>query len=314
MRTYIFNRLMLGLVVIWGVCTVVFFMTRLIPGDAADLLLGVDADAKSVEVMRHYLGLDRPLGQQYLEWLGRLAQGNMGRSLRSGRDVAGEIISQFPATLQLAVAVMGIALLVAIPLGVLSAAYRNSPFDRASRVMAMLGSATPNFWLGNLLVMIFSLRLGWLPTGGYVSLTEDLWQSLRYLILPALSVGTLLMTETMRMTRSAMLDVIGQDYIRTAQAKGLHRSQVLYLHALRNALIPVVTLFGIQVGRLLGGAVIIEAVFSRPGVGRLALQAISQRDYPMVQGAVLFIALVSVLTNLIVDILYAFINPQIRYQ
>lgn len=314
MGSYLIRRLLLTLPVLLGVATAVFFMSHLIPGDTVDALLAESPDPSVQEAMRQYLGLDRPVGQQYVDWLGRALRGDLGQSLITGRAVAGEISRQLPATLELAVTALLLSVLAAIPIGVVSAAYRNSWMDNIGRVVAIFGIATPNFWLGTMLILIFSLWLRWLPSGGYAPLLTQPWESLRYLILPAAALGASLMAGTMRMTRSAMLEVLRQDYVQTARAKGLPNRRVLYGHALRNALIPVLTHIGIQAGRLLGGVVIIEQVFSRPGVGRVALLAIGQRDYPMVQGAVLFITLVFVLVNLAVDLLYSYVNPRIRYQ
>lgn len=314
MGNYVIRRILLALPVLWGVATLVFFMTHLIPGDTVTMLLGLTGSEESAAALREFLGLDQPVWQQYLHWLGNLVRGDAGSSLRSGRPVVGEIWTQLPATLELTVAAVLLSLAVAVPIGVISAAYRNSWIDNLGRVAAMLGVATPGFWLGAILILIFALWLRVLPPGGYVALFTDPVKGLRYLILPAITLSSQLMAEVMRMTRSAVLEVIRQDYIQTARAKGLSEARILYTHALRNAMIPVATLIGIQAGYLLGGALIIEEVFARPGVGRLALMAISQRDYPMVQGTVFFITVVFVVVNLLVDVAYAYADPRIRYQ
>jgi peptide/nickel transport system permease protein len=314
LRNYVIKRILLVIPVLLGISIVVFSMTRLIPGDVVAVLLGTNTDPKTAAELRHLLGLDQPLWKQYVQWLWKLLHGDMGVSLRTGRSVIGEILKQFPATLQLATAAMFFSLLVAIPLGTIAAARRNSGYDYGSSFISILGVSTPDFWLGTMLILIFALWLRWLPPAGYYAFLQDPIRSITYLILPAFSLGTGLMAVVMRMTRSSMLEVIRQDFIRTARSKGLEEKRVIYQHALRNAMIPVITVIGIQSGYILGGSVIIEQVFARPGVGRLALQAINQRDYPMVQGTVLFVTVLFVMINLVVDLLYAYIDPRIHYQ
>jgi peptide/nickel transport system permease protein len=314
MRKYVIKRILMVLPVLFGISVLVFSMARLIPGDVVAVMLGTNTDPKTAAELRHFLGLDQPMWQQYLEWLWKLVRGDMGVSLRTGRSVAGEIIKQFPATVELATTGMVLSLLVAIPIGTISAVRRNTWLDYSGRIVAILGVATPDFWLGTMLILVFALWLRVLPAAGYAPLLHDPLQSMRYMILPAFSLGTALMAVVMRMTRSTMLEVVRQDYIRTARAKGVAERMIVYKHALRNALIPVVTVIGMQAGYILGGSVIIEQVFARPGIGRLALQAINQRDYPMVQGAVLFITLIFVTINLMVDVVYAYIDPRIHYQ
>lgn len=314
MRKYVVKRLLLVIPVLLGISIVVFSLARLIPGDVVAILLGTNTDPKTAAELRHYFGLDQPIWKQYLEWLWRLLHGELGVSLRTGRSVIGEILKQFPATLELSAAGMIISLIVAIPLGTIAASRRNSGYDYASSIISIVGVATPDFWLGTMLILIFALWLRWLPPAGYYAFVQDPIRSITYLIMPAISLGTGLMAVVMRMTRSSMLEVIRQDYIRTARAKGLEEKRVIYRHALRNAMIPVITVIGIQSGYILGGSVIIEQVFARPGVGRMALQAINQRDYPMVQGTVLFVTVLFVMINLVVDLLYAYIDPRIKYQ
>ncbi|MDB4897800.1 MAG: binding-protein-dependent transport system inner rane component [Firmicutes bacterium] len=314
MRKYVIKRILMVLPVLFGISVLVFSMARLIPGDVVAVMLGTNTDPKTAAELRHFLGLDQPMWRQYLEWLWKLLRGDMGVSLRTGRSVAGEIVKQFPATVELATTGMVLSLLVAIPIGTISAVRRNTWLDYGGRIVAILGVATPDFWLGTMLILVFALWLRVLPAAGYAPLFQHPLQSIRYMILPAFSLGTALMAVVMRMTRSTMLEVVRQDYIRTARAKGVAERMIVYKHALRNALIPVVTVIGMQAGYILGGSVIIEQVFARPGIGRLALQAINQRDYPMVQGAVLFITLVFVTINLMVDVVYAYIDPRIHYQ
>jgi peptide/nickel transport system permease protein len=314
MRKYVIKRILMVLPVLFGISVLVFLMARLIPGDVVAVMLGTNTDPKTAAELRHFLGLDQPMWKQYLEWSWKLLRGDMGVSLRTGRSVAGEIVKQFPATVELATTGMVLSLLVAIPIGTISAVRRNTWLDYSGRIVAILGVATPDFWLGTMLILVFALWLRVLPAAGYAPLLQAPLQSIRYMILPAFSLGTALMAVVMRMTRSTMLEVVRQDYIRTARAKGVAERMIVYKHALRNALIPVVTVIGMQAGYILGGSVIIEQVFARPGIGRLALQAINQRDYPMVQGAVLFITLVFVTINLMVDVVYAYIDPRIHYQ
>jgi peptide/nickel transport system permease protein len=277
------------------------------------MLLGTEASQGQVETLRRVLGLDRPLPVQYAEWLGDVIRGDFGESLRTNRPVLPEVGARFGVTLQLTVASMLIALLVAIPLGVASAAGRGSPLDGIGRILGLVGLSIPNFWLGTMLILFFSLVLGWLPPIGFVSIVDNPWLSVQTLLLPSVALGAALAAYVQRMLRSTLLEVLRQDFIRTARAKGLRETTVLYGHALKNSFIPVLTVIGIQIGHLLGGAVIIEEIFSLPGLGRFLLNGINQRDYPVVQGTVLFVALVFSLVNLVVDILYAWLDPRIRY-
>jgi peptide/nickel transport system permease protein len=288
-------------------------MIRLIPGDTVQLLLGTESSQEQIDTLRRVLGLDRPLPIQFLDWFSRLVRGDLGTSLRTSRLVLPDIIGRFGITMQLTLASMAVALLVAIPLGVASAVNRGRASDAVSRVMALVGLSIPNFWLGTILILFVSLGLGWLPPIGFVSMLDDPWVSAQTLLLPSIALGTALAAFVMRMLRSTLLEVMRQDYIRTARAKGLRGRTVLYTHALKNAFIPVLTVIGVQIGHLLGGAVIIEEVFSIPGIGTFLLNGIYQRDYPVVQGGVLFVALVFSVTNLIVDLLYAWFDPRIRY-
>jgi peptide/nickel transport system permease protein len=313
-RRYILRRLLLIVPLLLAISVLTFFMIHLAPGDPISTRFGLNLknlEPERIEQIREELGLNDPLPVQYLRYLSNLLQGDLGRSLTTNRSVAGEIISRLPATIELTIASMLIVLLVAIPLGILSAVKRGSLVDNLCMAGALLGVSMPSFWFGIMLMLLFSLKLGLLPTGGRGDGT--LADLIKALIMPAITLGTGLMGIVARLTRSSMLEVLGQDYMRTAYAKGLATRLVLVRHGLRNALIPVVTVIGVQFASLLGGAVIIETIFAWPGMGRLAVNAISRRDYPVIMGTVLVFAVVFVLANLIVDILYTFIDPRIRY-
>jgi peptide/nickel transport system permease protein len=263
--------------------------------------------------LRSYFGLDQPLPVQYWTWITALLHGDAGFSIRTGRPVLVEIGERLPATLELAAAAAAIAIALGIPLGLVSAIRPGSRVDLAARIGGLVGLSLPSFWLGTLIIVLFSLYLRWLPnTGGYVDFATDPLGNLRLLLFPAITLGVALAAATMRMTRSAMLDVLGADYVRTAKAKGLRPALIVRRHVLKNGLIVVVTLLGIQVGQLLGGTVVVEEIFSIPGVGRMLLTAIVQRDYALVQGAVLVIAILFVATNIVVDLLYGYLDPRIR--
>jgi peptide/nickel transport system permease protein len=310
---YLVRRVLAIIPVLFGISILVFLLVHLIPGDVAQILLGTQATDQQIETLRRTFGLDRPLPVQYVDWLSHIVRGDFGVSFRTNRPVLPDLVQRFGVTLQLTLTSMFIALLVAIPLGVVSAANRGRTSDSVSRVVALLGLSIPNFWLGTLLILFVSLVLHWLPPVGFVSLLDNPWLGIQTLILPALALGTAVAAFIMRMVRSSLLEVLRQDYVRTAYAKGLQDRSVLYRHALKNAFIPVLTVIGVQIGYLLGGAVIIESIFSLPGMGRFLLDSISNRDYSIVQGGVLFIALIFCLVNLSVDLVYAWIDPRIRY-
>jgi peptide/nickel transport system permease protein len=299
-----------------GVSVVTFLFLRLIPGDAITARLGTSTalSAEQLARMRALFGLDQPIHLQYLNWLTSLLRGDAGYSIRSGQAVTTEIAQRLPVTIELALAAAAIALLIGIPLGLLSALKPSSAWDLTARGFGLIGLALPNFWLGTLAILLFARYLRWMPnTGGYVDLFQDPLGNLRFLIFPSVTLGVAMAAGVMRTTRSAMLDVLGADYIRTAHAKGLAAQRVIERHALKNGLIVVVTILGIQVGYLLGGAVIVEEVFSLPGLGRMLLNAINQRDYALVQAAVLVIATLFVAANTLVDLLYGFLDPRIRF-
>jgi peptide/nickel transport system permease protein len=299
--------------VLLGVSLVAFALVRLVPGDPVTALLGPGYNEEQATVLRQKYALDRPVPVQYFAWLGRVVQGDFGESFFTGEPVLRSIISRLPVTLELTVIGILFAIVVGVPLGIVSAIRPGRFVDHAARVVGLLGISVPGFWLGTVLILLMSLRLGWLPSGRFVPLWEDPAENLRRMILPGLALGTAVAAVVMRTARSAMLEVVGQEYVRTARAKGLSNRLVLLRHALRNALVPVVTVIGLQAGYLLGGSVVIEQVFSLPGIGRLALQAITTRDYLLLQGTILFVALAFVLMNLLVDLLYARLDPRIGY-
>ena len=313
MLPYLLRRLATLVPVLLVVSVVVFSLIHLTPGDPVAIMLREESDPATAAALRAALGLDRPLPVQYLTWLGRAARGELGRSIRTNQPVTQAILERLPVTLTLAAAATLLALAVALPAGIVSAVRRNSLADVAGTVAALSGVSLPNFWLAILLIFVFSVTLGWLPPLGWVSPVRDPWGGLRSLVLPAVTLGTAMAAVVMRMTRSSLLEVLQLEFVRTARAKGLREGRVVLRHALRNALIPVVTVVGLQAGALLGGAIITESVFALPGVGRLLVDAIFQRDFPLVQGVVLFLALNFLLVNLVVDLAYAVLDPRIRY-
>ncbi len=298
--------------VLVGVSLVIFILLQLIPGDPISIYIVPGMTETQIEALRHEIGLDRPLWVQYSIWLGNVLQGDFGISTRSKRPVLFLIGQHLPATLELTVASLLIASVVGIFSGVVSALKRYTITDYVFTSLALFGISMPNFWFGILLIMLFSLYLGWLPASGYAPWSDGLLKHLSHLILPAITLGLFNAGALMRFTRSSMLKVISQDYIRTARAKGLMENVVIYRHALKNGLIPTLTFLGLQFGFLMAGAVIIEQVFAWPGIGRLTLTAILVRDYPLVMGIVLVIATIFVLSNLVVDVLYTWLDPRIR--
>ncbi len=307
MQAYIRKRLLISIPVILGVSTLVFSMMHLVPGDPVEMMLSeAGATRHSVERLRAQLGLDDPLHVQYGRFLFNALRGDLGRSIFNDRPVLDLILEQLPSTVQLAIAAMGIAILAGFILGILAALRANTWVDYVSMVLALIGVSMPSFWLGLLMIFLFSLRLGWLPATGQGGVQR--------LIMPASVLGFGVAATIARLVRSSMLEVLNQEYIITARAKGLTEWAVIYGHALRNALIPALTMIGLQFGQLLGGAVIVETVFARQGIGRLAIDAILWKDFPLVQGTVLFTAGIYVLVNLLVDICYAIVDPRIHYE
>lgn len=315
MGGYILKRLALAIPVLIGITVVVFLLVRLIPGDVIDLMLGTEGSLRPEvrEQLRQTLGLDRPLYVQYFTWVGDILRGDLGVSLRTGQPIVENLAGKLPITLELAVLSVLLSLVLAIPLGIISALRRNSIIDFIVRIMGTIGLSLPSFWLATMLILIASVYFRWGAPLVYVSPFDDLNKNMQQMLLPSLALAAGLMAVVMRMTRSSMLEVLSQEYIRTARAKGLREQLIIYRHALRNALMPVLTVVGVQTGHLLGGAVIIEQIFGLPGLGWFLLNGIYQRDYPVVQAGVLIIAVIFVLTNLIVDLMYAFIDPRIQY-
>jgi peptide/nickel transport system permease protein len=295
------------------VSVLVFCLQQLMPGDPALVLAGEErGDPKVLAQIREELWLDRSLPVQYVHWVSNVVQGDLGYSWRTRQKVSQLIAQKLPVTAQLGVMAFVIAVLIGVPAGVVAAVRRNGPLDYVANAIGLAGLSTPNFWLGIMLILLVSVDLGWLPPSGYVPLTENVRQSLATTIMPAFVLGNAIAAILMRHTRSAMLSVLDQDYVRTARAKGLSRTRVILRHALRNALIPVVTLGALELGTLLSGAVLTEQVFSIPGFGKMVVDAVFNRDYPVVQGVVLVTALLFILLNLLADILYVLINPRLR--
>ena len=305
MARFIAQRLLAALVTIWIATIAVTLLIHLVPGDPVRIMYGsFQTTPEQLEEIRQRLGLDQPIWKQYLYYLGRLAQGDLGRSIVGDQPVADILLTRFPATLALTITSLFIAIVVGMSLGFVAAYKRGTWVDAGAMVLAVIGVSMPHFWLGLLLLFLFALQLGWLPVAG-----GD-WKSL---ILPALTLGLANAAVLARMTRSAMIDIFDQDFVRTARAKGLPRAVVLYRHALRSGLVPIVSMLGLQFAYLMGGAIVVENVFAWNGVGRLAIQAVFARDYPLIQGFILFFATVVALASVIVDVAYAFLDPRIRY-
>ena len=306
MLTFVVRRLLLAIPVLLGVVFVVMLTVELIPGDAVALMLGEHATREAVAALRDFLGLDKPLPVRYVEYVGRLARGDLGRSMQQNRPVLDELADAWPATLQLTMAALVLAAVVGVAAGVVSAVWPNGVFDALARIGALLGLSMPIFWIGLVLIVVFSLWLPWFPVGGAGSPS--------HLVLPAVTLALPSIAMVARMTRSSVLEVLREDYVRTARAKGVAERLVVAKHALRNAFIPIVTLLGLQAGQLMGGAVLTETVFAWPGLGRLMVKAIFARDYVLLQGAVLVFALAFVVVNLIVDLSYGALDPRISRQ
>lgn len=310
---YLFQRLLLALVVIWGVSVAVFLIIQLVPGDPARVVLGVQANEENIAAMRERMGLNRPVLEQYVSWFTDVLQGDFGNSLITAQSVSDQIASRLPATIQLAFMSLLVGLTVAFPLGIISALYPRSPIDVLASVISQVGVSIPDFWLGIMLILLFSLTLGWLPPSGYNPLSDGVGQWLEHMILPALTAGLISGSIQTRFIRSAMLEVLNENYIRTAYAKGLRRLTVIQRHALRNAMITIVTIIGLQMTALFSAVVVVEIVFAFPGLGKLSLDAVLDRDYPLLQGTVLVFATIVTLINLAVDMFYFFLDPRIEY-
>lgn len=304
MLRYLIRRLLLTIPVLLGVATIVFALIHFIPGDPAQAMLGDGASQEDIQQLRERLGLDRPLAVQYGSFLRGLTRGDLGVSLRNDQPVAGQILERMPATAELAFAAMAVAVLIALPLGIVAAVWRGTIIDFGAMTLSLVGISIPNFWLGPLLAIVFSVELGWLPVGGSGTLA--------HLVLPSVTLGAALAAILARMTRASLLEELQEPYVLAARAKGVSRTRAVLHHAFRNSLIPIVTILGLQFGVVLTGAVITETIFAWPGIGRLLIQSISFRDYPTVQGCVLLIAVTYVGMNLLTDLTYGFLDPRIR--
>jgi peptide/nickel transport system permease protein len=309
---YLITRLAAIIPTIFFVTIIIFGLQQLLPGDAATILAGEDQDPQVIAYLRQKMHLDEPLPVRYGYWIAGVAHGDLGESLRIQEPVLGLIVQKLPVTLELAAIAMTIALVIGIPAGIVSAVGKDTAWDYAANVIALWGLSTPNFWLGILMILLFSVQLGWLPASGYVSPFEDLRSNLAAMIMPAFVLGNAIAAVLMRHTRSAMLQVLNADYVRTARAKGLDERTVILKHALRNALTPIITLGALEFGTLLSGAVLTEQVFSIPGFGKLIVDAVFNRDYAVVQGVVLFTSTVYIVLNLLADLAYFLVNPRLR--
>ncbi len=314
MTRYLLRRLFASLLVIIGVATLVFFLLRAVPGDPFAAILA-EVDPSAADALRHKFGMDQPVYIQYLLWMGRLVQGDLGNSLYGSNVSVSRIIAEaIPRTLSLTFLSALVALAIALPAGILSALRKNTALDYGFTFVAFLGLSMPDFWVGILLIIVFAVNLHWLPAIGYKPMSEGIWLWFSHLILPAIATGMAFSAIIARMTRSAMLEVLNADYIKVAYAKGLGYRQVVFGHAVRNALIPVVTVMGIAFALLMSGTVIVENVFAIKGLGRVLIQGILNRDYPVVQGAILLVSTIFVFSNLLIDLLYTVIDPRIRYE
>ena len=312
MLDYLLQRGLLSVVTLAVISLVVFTGVRLIPGDPARMLAGTDADEAGLDEIREKYGLNDPIPVQYLRWVGLALRGDLGESIRTREPVARTVAMKLPITLELACLSLLVALALALPAGVFAALRRNTVWDVLANGVSLCGLSVPNFWLGIMLILLLSVRLGWLPASGFVPLLEDPLGNLRRMLMPAFVLGTGLAAVLMRQTRNSMLEVLSADYIRTAYSKGLRQRAVVLRHAIRNGLIPVVTVLGLQMGALMSGAVVTEQIFVVPGFGRLIVEAVFTRDYPLVQGVVLITASAYVLVNFLVDLSYSLLNPRIR--
>lgn len=313
MIAHIVKKILAAIPILILVSIILFFLMNILPGDAAAGIANVDAGEEYVEQLREKMGLNRPVVVRYFDWVLSMLRGDFGTSLISGQSVMEKIQIRFPVTLEITLLAMIVSLLIALPAGIISAVRRNSPLDMAASVLSMIGVALPPFWLGMLLILVFSIILGWLPASGYVPFFKDPLQNLVRMVMPAVSIGAAFAATVMRQTRSSLLEVLDQDFIVTAKAKGLKSSAIIWNHALRNALIPVVTVIAMQVGRMLGGVVVCETVFAIPGIGREIVDGILSRDYPVVMGLIMSVATIVVLINTFIDIVYVIIDPRISH-
>jgi peptide/nickel transport system permease protein len=314
MRQYVLKRMLLIVPTLLLVSAIIFSLQRMIPGDVVVLMFEEKAYAKDLEALRAKLGLDRPVYLQYVTWIGRVVQGDLGESLWTKRPVLEEIVHRLPVSAQLGAMAITVALCLALPIGILAAIRQDTILDYITRSSAIVGLSVPAFWKATLVIVLPSIWFGWAPPLQFTPLSQNPWQHFSQFILPAIILGIGSGAGIMRLTRALMLEVLRQDYIRTAWSKGLHERRVVIKHALKNAIIPVVTIVGIQIGNIANGTVIMETIFGLPGMGRFLVDAMNQRDYPVVQGVILLAASIIVLVNLLVDMTYAYLDPRIRYQ
>lgn len=313
MTTYVARRILLAIPTLFVMLTAIFVLVRLVPGDAASVILGDQASAASLAALRERLGLDQPVGVQYLAFIGKVLTGDLGQSLSSGRSVIQEVLLVLPSTIELTVAAILIGLVFGLPLGVAAALTRNGWVDYVSRVVSLVGLSFPAFVSGILMLIVFAIQLGWFPVLGSTSGNASLTERLRTLALPALNLGIIMTAYVMRVTRAAMLNVLTEDYIRTARAKGIGRAQLVMRHALRNSLIPIITVVGLYFGTLIGNSVLTEIIFNRPGLGKLIIGALNARDYTLLQGLMIIFAICVIVVNTVTDLAYGLVDPRVKY-
>ena len=314
MTTYIIRRLIATIPVLFLISAITFFTIRLLPGDPALAILGPEADYNLVEALREELGLNRPVVVQYLDWMYHAFQGEFGESRRSGDTVAALVSDRLEVTIQLGILSLIVAVVLALPIGLLAGSKPNTPFDYLGTFFAVVGAAIPNFWLALLLILVFAVDLGWFPALGFTSFREDPLENMRGMVLPAIAIGIAQAAVLARQTRASMVEVLQQDYVRTARSKGLRERNVIFRHGFRNAMIPVITILGLQISNIVSGAIIIESVFSLPGIGKLLIDSIFNRELVTVQALALMLALAVAMSNLLVDVSYGYIDPRIRYE
>lgn len=314
MTTYIIRRLFATIPVLFLISAITFFTIRLLPGDPALAILGPEADYNLVEALREELGLNRPVVVQYLDWMYHAFQGEFGESRRSGDTVAALVSDRLEVTIQLGILSLIVAVMLALPIGLLAGSKPNTPFDYLGTFFAVVGAAIPNFWLALLLILVFAVDLGWFPALGFTSFREDPLENMRGMVLPAIAIGIAQAAVLARQTRASMVEVLQQDYVRTARSKGLRERNVIFRHGFRNAMIPVITILGLQISNIVSGAIIIESVFSLPGIGKLLIDSIFNRELVTVQALALMLALAVAMSNLLVDVSYGYIDPRIRYE
>ncbi len=314
MTTYLIKRLIILILTLLLVSIVIFVVMRIIPGDPAQIILGLQATPEAVTALREQLGLNRPLTVQYFSWIGELLRGNMGRSITYGVPITDLVIQRLAVTGPLTLIAVLLSVVVSIPLGIYASTHQNQPGDYGVMIFSQIGLAIPAFWAGLLLILLFAVHLHWFSSGGFPGWSKSFWGSIKSLLLPATALGFIRAAVLARLTRSSLLEVLREDYVRTARSKGLGERVVIYKHAFRNAVIPVLTILGLQIGQLMAGAIIIEQVFFLPGLGRLVYLAINQRDLPVVQAVVLFIASIIVIVNFLVDLMYVLLDPRIRLE